>query len=168
MRITFFLVSLGWAGFRSSWWLLEKPTWAMGVAMSRAETSEDNCSERCISIPNSSLCSPLHVGLHPTYPREIWSLDGGVKSQSSRRAFTRASCGQQSCRGIPCVIFFLFSKAVFLISESIWSSSQLFQSLFPLLCITQHTSKCGASLVGGFSTAKCNDEPWGGPAFCLI
>lgn len=75
------------------------------------------------------------------------------KARSSRRIFTRFSCGLQSCRGIPCTIFFLFSKTAWLTSGSIWSSSQLFQSLFPLLCITQHTSQCGASLVGSFSTA---------------
>lgn len=118
-----------------------------------------------LSSPNSRLCSQVCILL---IPEKYGAGMEMLKARSSRRTFTKSSCGLQSCRGIPCTIFFLFSKTAWLISGSIWSSSQLFQSLFPLLCITQHTSKCGASLVGGFSTAKCNDEPWGGPAFCLI
>lgn len=44
-----------------------------------------------LSFPDSRSCSPLHTGLHPTYPREIWSLGGDVKSQELKEGIDKVS-----------------------------------------------------------------------------
>lgn len=99
-----------------------------------------------LSFPNSRSYSSLHMGLHFACTTFLmWSLAADVKNwelkEYIRRVFSwPAELSWCFLHNFPPL--FQNSPAE-LISQSIWSSSQLFQSLFSLPCITQHTSNVG-------------------------